>query len=113
MNTKLKKQIRIYSILFLISIFLTFLFKYIKLPNFFTLALSIYIICLILFGTVLLISKTKKENFEIVAIIITIIINVLNFINNINLINLANLWIISPYSQFNHSFGYLFFTKGG
>ncbi|MBP2026067.1 hypothetical protein [Peptoniphilus stercorisuis] len=91
MNSKFKYLLKTYSILFLISILLTFLFKYINLPNIFTLALSIYIICLILFGTVLLISKTKKENFEIVAIIITIIINVLNFINNINLINLANL----------------------
>lgn len=84
MNSKFKYLLKTYSILFLISILLTFLFKYINLPNIFTIGLLIYIICLILFGTTLLISKTKKENFEVITIIITIIINVLNFINGIN-----------------------------
>lgn len=85
MKANFRKQIRIYSLLFLISVFLTFFTKYIKPSSLYIILLSIFLIFLILFGTVLLISKTKKDNFEILSLIISLLINVLNFIGIINI----------------------------
>lgn len=84
MNPKFKNLLKVYSILFLVSIFLSFFFKIVTVPKIVTIAFLAYTILLILFSTVLLISKTKKEKFVLISLIFSIVINVLNFINIFN-----------------------------
>lgn len=84
MNAQFKKLLKTYSIMFLISIFLSFVMKYLNAPNIIYTVLLIYTILLILFATVLLLSKAQKDKFQLLSVIISIVINVLNFINTLN-----------------------------